>query len=362
MRYVRGLSQGRSSKYDEDDSSQDLPPPPPSEGAGPLNDYTPTNPLATFTYSQIIQALRTSSTSEAAATPALNDHVTDQRTFSWGTAGDIVYEVDAATMSTFERGRLDLAFEVWDDFIAVNIRNDQTSGDPGGPTRFASVSYTATGTNASRAFFSIDTITANANNNGYGTTDNTINTGTFNLGRNFNGGEFDGRNASNVLDNGVFDLTFFARRGFETMLHEAGHGLGLSHPGYYNNGHVSIADGVRFDQDNRRNTIMSYRAEDAGADSNADWNGLFAATPMIYDIAAVQTMYGADTTTRTGATTYGFNNNSGRAVFDFSNDPGFGVRHLRRGRRRHARCLPVHRRQHHQPLARDHLQHRAGRR
>ncbi|MCW5738121.1 MAG: M10 family metallopeptidase C-terminal domain-containing protein [Enhydrobacter sp.] len=248
--------------------------------------------------------------------------MTDQRTFSWGTAGDIVYEVDAATMSAYERGRIDLAFEVWDDLINVNIRNDQTSGDAGGPTRFASVSFVASGTNAGRAFFSIDTAVANANNNGYGTTDNTINTGTFSLGRTFSGGEFDGRDASNNPDNGVFDLTLFARRGFETILHEAGHGLGLSHPGYYNNGHVSVAAGTRFDQDNRRNTIMSYRAEGAGAGSDANWNGRFAATPMIYDIAAVQAMYGADPTTRTGATTYGFNNNSGRAVFDFSTTLG----------------------------------------
>jgi len=321
MRYGRGLRQGRSSEHDNEDLAEQSPPPLPSDGVGPINDFTTPNPLPTFTYDQIIRALRTSFISEATATPATNDHVTDQRTFSWGTAGDVVYEVEAATMSAFERARIDLAFEVWDDLINVNVRNDQTSGDVGGPTRFATVRY-ATGTNGSRAFFSIDTITANSNNNGYGTTDNTINTGTFSLGRTFNGGEFDGRNNLGDLDYGVFDLTLFARRGFETMLHEAGHGLGLSHPGYYNSGHVSVPAGTRFDQDNRRNTIMSYRDEDAGADSNADWNGLFAATPMIYDIAAIQTMYGADPTTRNGATTYGFGNNTGRAVFDFSKDLG----------------------------------------
>lgn len=39
---------------------------------------------------------------------------------------------------------------------------------------------------------------------------------------------------------------------------------------------------------------------------------------MVHDIAAVQAMYRADLTTRTGDTTYGFNNNSSRAVFDFT--------------------------------------------
>jgi serralysin len=39
---------------------------------------------------------------------------------------------------------------------------------------------------------------------------------------------------------------------------------------------------------------------------------------MIHDIAAVQAMYGADLTTRTGDTTYGFNSNAGRDVFDFT--------------------------------------------
>ena len=41
-------------------------------------------------------------------------------------------------------------------------------------------------------------------------------------------------------------------------------------------------------------------------------------TPMVHDIAAVQSMYGADLTTRTGDTTYGFNSTADRDVFDFT--------------------------------------------
>jgi len=44
----------------------------------------------------------------------------------------------------------------------------------------------------------------------------------------------------------------------------------------------------------------------------------FAATPMAHDIAALQSLYGADMTTRTGDTVYGFNSNAGRAAYDFT--------------------------------------------
>jgi Ca2+-binding RTX toxin-like protein len=302
---------------------------------GPLTDYTAPATLPTFTNAQIIQALRTSfiQNNGTNVAPDPEDYTTSQTTQSWGRNGDIVYEVDTSTMSQFERARIDLAFEVWDDAIAVNIRNDQTAGDvvnlgllgeiPLGPTRYISVSYVNSGTNAGQAFYNTTSRTQNAASNEYGTNDFTINTGVLVLGRSFNSGEFDGiNNSTSIADFGVFDLTLFQQRGFETILHEVGHSLGLSHPGYYNNGQVTNAAGVRFDQDSRRNTIMSYLTEDAGNDSNADWNGLFAATPMVYDIAAVQHIYGADTQTRTGDTVYGFNNNSGRAVYDLSTTLG----------------------------------------
>ncbi len=39
---------------------------------------------------------------------------------------------------------------------------------------------------------------------------------------------------------------------------------------------------------------------------------------MVHDIAAVQSLYGADLTTRTGNTVYGFNSNAGNGVYDFT--------------------------------------------
>ena len=43
--------------------------------------------------------------------------------------------------------------------------------------------------------------------------------------------------------------------------------------------------------------------------------------PLIHDIAAIQRMYGADMTTRTGDTVYGFNSNAGRDSYDFTKTP-----------------------------------------
>jgi Peptidase M10 serralysin C terminal len=62
-----------------------------------------------------------------------------------------------------------------------------------------------------------------------------------------------------------------------------------------------------------------------------------AATPLLHDIAAIQAMYGADMTTRTGDTVYGFHSNAGRGAFDFTKKYPSHHRDLGRGRQRHAR-------------------------
>ena len=49
-----------------------------------------------------------------------------------------------------------------------------------------------------------------------------------------------------------------------------------------------------------------------------DGRTYYAQTPMLYDVMTIQAMYGAETTTRTGNTVYGFNSNAGVSVFDFT--------------------------------------------
>jgi serralysin len=110
--------------------------------------------------------------------------------------------------------------------------------------------------------------------------------------------------------------------GFTTLVHETGHAIGLQHPGDYNAGQVfSYGASAEYFQDTNQFTIMSYfDAGWSGATGYINWaTGFYQSpqTPMLHDIAAVQKMYGADLSTRTGDTTYGFNSNADRDVFDF---------------------------------------------
>ncbi|PCD03076.1 hypothetical protein COC42_01230 [Sphingomonas spermidinifaciens] len=109
-----------------------------------------------------------------------------------------------------------------------------------------------------------------------------------------------------------------------TLTHEIGHAIGLDHPGRYNFGpgfSVNYANGAEYYQDARNYTIMSYwNPRDIGArDFDFTIHTIsYGSTPMIHDIYVAQQIYGVDTTTRTGNTTYGFNSNAGRDAFDFT--------------------------------------------
>jgi Ca2+-binding RTX toxin-like protein len=98
------------------------------------------------------------------------------------------------------------------------------------------------------------------------------------------------------------------------FLHEVGHAIGLSHPGDYKNGLYD--DSAEYIEDSNQYTIMSY----FGSQFTGASFGLYSSTPLIDDIGALQRLYGANMTTRTGDTVYGFNSTADRDWFAASKD------------------------------------------
>ncbi len=102
---------------------------------------------------------------------------------------------------------------------------------------------------------------------------------------------------------------------FQTYVHEIGHALGLGHAGNYN-GEASFPLNASYLNDAWVTTVMSYfdQAENYYF-AGQGFTRQFAVSPMLADLIAVGTLYGGATQTRTGNTTYGFDNSSGRAIY-----------------------------------------------
>ena len=114
--------------------------------------------------------------------------------------------------------------------------------------------------------------------------------------------------------NGWYTNPVVGNYGWLTIIHETGHLLGLKHPQDASGAFGAVPAGV----DSLEYTVMSYRsyigASTTQGLTNATWS--FPQTLMIYDIAALQYMYGANYNTNSGDTVYKWNPSTGQETIN----------------------------------------------
>lgn len=232
-------------------------------------------------------------------------YVNDDRTIAFNEA---YFAADFSPFTAAQQAAARVAIGVWDDLIDIGFKETKSFN--------ADLNYGNTYTGGAQAYAYLPF--------GSSSDDFYEQFGFDEVGR--LGGDvwIDGFVASNFtpLENSYYSIA--------TLIHETGHALGLSHPGDYDALDDDDGDGepdpityendAAFAQDSLQYSIMSYfDAYETGA-QHIDWslmNFAYAATPLVHDIAAIQAIYGADMSTRTGDTVYGFNSNADRAAFHF---------------------------------------------
>ncbi len=275
-----------------------------------------TGTLPSYTTEQIINQLITSWV----------DGISTIRTWNVGTVGTVTFGINTAaptnasgytpsevvvTMPESGIKATQLSFKLWDDLVRISFVFIES--ESGGENANITVNYTDNLTNSAAWGYVQQFLT-----NQYQ---------TFTAGQVWVG-------SNNVAGVNPYSLGSY---NLMAMQHEIGHALGLSHPGMYNAAPgvtINYIPDAVFAQDTQQYSIMSYFgrydfSNKQWTTANDHWTtanpGLYPQTPMVYDIAAIQSLYGFDTTTRIGNTTYGYGfesnldaNDIEKTIYDFS--------------------------------------------
>jgi len=238
-----------------------------------------------------------------------NVALTEYFAFGSGAAGDPILGAFNAAQRTAARNTIVL----WDDLINVNFVESSVAS--------ADIRYGNTDTGGAQAYAYLPS--------GTGSFGGTLGNGTTYTFSNLQDLGGDVWVDYTVPSN--FSPLRTSYYSYTTLIHETGHALGLSHPGDYDALNDSDGDGVpdpisydfnaEYAQDSTQYSIMSYFDGYETGQQEIDWtllNFVYASTPMVHDIAAIQAIYGADLTTRTGDTVYGFNSTANRDVYNFA--------------------------------------------